>query len=89
MAVEPGTRFTALVNFSSWELHDSQYLEGMSYTVREGDRDLARLVPEWVTEGKVIVDDPHGAPRPGKLDFVSWAVAIIARARVSGAGKTT
>jgi len=57
MMVEPGTRFTALTDFYDFDLN-SQYLAGMSYTVRAGDKDLARLVPEWLCEGKVRIGGP-------------------------------
>jgi hypothetical protein len=44
--------FTALKNFSSPELH-SDYVAGLSYSARAGDRKLRELLPQWVKDGKV------------------------------------
>ena len=44
--------FTALKDFFSEELK-SQYVAGLSYTVRPADAKLAKLVPVWIKEGKV------------------------------------
>lgn len=46
--------FTALQDFWSEELQ-SQYCQHLTYTVRPGDTTLARLVPTWVSEGKITI----------------------------------
>ena len=45
-------KFTPLVTFKSPET-ESMYVEGLSYTVRPGNKRLARLVERWLKEGKV------------------------------------
>lgn len=50
-------RFTAIENFSSPETK-SEYVKDMSYTVRDGNDKLAKLVETWVAEKKVVLGGP-------------------------------
>lgn len=54
MIASTGTQFTPLTDFFSEQV-GSQYIEGLSYSVREGNDVLAGLVPVWVKEGKVRI----------------------------------
>lgn len=47
-------RFKALKDFQSNELK-SLYVAGLSYTVRPGNDLLAKLVPQWVKDGRVEI----------------------------------
>lgn len=48
-------RFTATQDFFSEETK-SQYVEGLSYTVR--DEKLAALAKQWLKEGKITLAEP-------------------------------
>ena len=50
--------FTPKQDFECPDLR-STYLAGMTYTVREGNVTLAKLVDQWLKEGKVV---EGGAP---------------------------
>lgn len=53
-------RFIALADFISKETM-SQYAKGLGYSVRDPKSPLAKLVPQWVEEGKIKIvskDDP-------------------------------
>ena len=75
-------QFTALKDFWSDEL-DSQYVKGLSYTVRPPDKRLAKLVPKWTDEGKVTIDDESLKELNHQVE------ANAAMARVSGTGTVT
>jgi len=42
-------RFKALINFKSKEFSGSQYVAGLSYTVRDGNTKLQDMVAKWTT----------------------------------------
>ncbi len=80
--------FTALQTFEASETK-SVYVEGLSYTIRDGNRYLNALAEVWALQGKVvfnhnskdkivrgkgIVTDPPPAPPP----VVLWAPAMEA-----------
>ena len=50
-------RFTALQDFYSEETQ-SQYVAGLSYETRPGDRRLIELVPQWIVDGLVELGGP-------------------------------
>jgi hypothetical protein len=50
-------RFTALQDFYSEET-ESQYVAGLSYETRPGDRKLIELVPQWIVDGLVELGGP-------------------------------
>jgi hypothetical protein len=50
-------RFTALQDFYSDETQ-SQYVAGLSYETRPGDRTLIELVPQWIVDGLVELGGP-------------------------------
>lgn len=47
-------KFTALTDFYSEETK-SQYVKGLGYSVRDPKSALAKLVPQWVAEGKIEI----------------------------------
>jgi hypothetical protein len=47
-------RFTANADFHSDETH-SDYVAGLSYTVRAGNTKLLELMRKWLAEGKVTL----------------------------------
>ncbi len=51
-------RFTILEDFFCDELQ-TQYLRGYSYTVRDSDTVLDKLVPKWIEEGKAREGGPE------------------------------
>lgn len=51
-------RFTVLEDFFCDELQ-TQYLRGYSYTVRDSDTALDKLVPKWIEEGKAREGGPE------------------------------
>jgi hypothetical protein len=46
-------RFTVLQDFYSAETQ-SQYVSGLSYTVRAADVRLHKLIARWIAEGKIV-----------------------------------
>lgn len=50
-------RFTALQDFYSDETQ-SQYVAGLNYEARPGDRKLIELVPQWIVDGLVQMGGP-------------------------------
>ena len=50
-------RFTALEDFYSDETQ-SQYVAGLSYESRPGDRKLIELIPQWIVDGLVQMGGP-------------------------------
>jgi hypothetical protein len=50
-------RFTALQDFYS-EATQSQYVAGLSYETRPGDRRLTELIPQWIVDGLVELGGP-------------------------------
>ncbi len=51
-------RFTALQDFYSDETQ-SQYVSGLSYTVRAADERLHKLIARWIAEGKIVEGGPE------------------------------
>jgi hypothetical protein len=52
-------RFKVKRDFHSPELK-SQYVKGLSYMVRPGNDLLAKMVPQWLSEGKIeTLDSPQ------------------------------
>lgn len=48
-----GTQFTPTRNFYSPEL-ESHYCVGLDYTVKDGNGQLAELVPSWFADGRIV-----------------------------------
>lgn len=71
-------QFTPNEDFLSDETK-SQYLKGMTYTVRPGNEALSKLVMKWIKDGKVSAGAaPFNAASPGVLG---------APGKVTGKGK--
>jgi hypothetical protein len=58
-------RFTAKVDFWS-DAMQSQYIAGLSYTVREGNEKLAAEVTKWIADGKVEPGGPAARVQGGE-----------------------
>ena len=46
-------RFRVLRDFAPDDLGGTQYVAGLTYTIREGNDKLATLADEWATEGLI------------------------------------
>jgi len=63
--------FRALTTFKSDELN-STYMEGLTYTVREGYNELAALVPVWVHMGRIEIIGPANRSSVAGQGTLKW-----------------
>lgn len=54
-------KFTPLKNFKDEDLR-SEYVRGLTYTVRPGNEVLAAKVQAWLLEGKVAIGEAPSQP---------------------------
>jgi hypothetical protein len=53
----PGIVFTAQEDFFADETQ-SQYVKGLSYTIRDGDEKLAKAHTKWLRDGRIVLGGP-------------------------------
>jgi hypothetical protein len=63
-----GRRFTVIDGFVSDELM-SEYVAGLSYEARDGDKVLLSLIDKWIDEGKVREGGPSSIITGGDAEI--------------------
>lgn len=49
-------RFMVLRSFTSPEFGNSQYIEGMTYTIITGNEKLVKMAEKWLNDGLITFD---------------------------------